>query len=185
MKTLAHLRTSLRNFRTTGMIARSSRFLCRKMVKHIDWQSAQVIIELGAGDGVLTKYILEKMRPDAVLLCFEINPDFCEILRGVSDKRFHLVEDSAENLYTHLQKYGFEEADAILSAIPFISLPEELTESIVLACRNHLKIGGLFVQFHYSIHMKRFYKRIFGNVRTEFVAINIPPAFVMLCKKEI
>jgi phospholipid N-methyltransferase len=70
--------------RTTGSIIRSSKYLCKAMIKPIDFNKANVIVELGAGDGVLTHYILNRMKPQAKLLCFEINPKFCEVLKQMS-----------------------------------------------------------------------------------------------------
>jgi phospholipid N-methyltransferase len=184
MSKLAFFRESLRNLRTTGAIARSSRFLVKEMLKPIDFQNAKVIVELGAGDGVLTFEILSRMSPDAKLLCFEINPQFCEILRGIEDKRFQLIEDSAEHLYEYVEKLGFKEVDYVISAIPFVALPDELSYSIVGGCHKALKKTGLYIQFHYSTMIKKMYQHIFGNVDINFVALNIPPAFVMICIKQ-
>jgi phospholipid N-methyltransferase len=79
----------------------------RDMLQPIDFARAQVIVELGAGNGIFTHEILRRMRPDAVLICFEIHPKFCEMLReNISDKRFMLIEDSAENLQKHLEQQG-------------------------------------------------------------------------------
>ncbi|MEM1215016.1 MAG: ribosomal RNA adenine dimethylase, partial [Bacteroidota bacterium] len=72
----------LRNMRTVGTVTPSSRFLCESMLKGIDFSKAKFLVELGAGDGVVTKHILKRMRPDARLLAFEVQPDFCELLRA-------------------------------------------------------------------------------------------------------
>ena len=95
---LSFLKESIRNIRTTGSVVRSSRFLVREMLKPVDFKQAKVIVELGAGDGVLTREILKKMHANARLLCFEINPEFCKILNEIKDKRLILIEDSAENI---------------------------------------------------------------------------------------
>lgn len=55
-------RESLRNLRSIGSVLPSSRFLCRAIVKHIDAQLAHTVVELGPGDGVVTRYILEKLQ---------------------------------------------------------------------------------------------------------------------------
>lgn len=182
--TLSFFKTSLRNFRTTGAIARSSKFLVKEMMKPIDFKQAKVIVELGAGDGVMTFEILKLMQPNSRLLCFEINPQFCEILRGINDDRFILIEDSAEMLGEHLRQLNIQDVDVIISAIPFVALPDELSESIVTGCFKALKKRGLYIQFHYSTLIKRMYKKIFGNIDINFVPLNIPPAFVMICEKK-
>jgi phospholipid N-methyltransferase len=180
---LSFLKESIRNIRTTGSVVRSSRYLVREMLKPVDFKQAKVIVELGAGDGVLTREILKKMHANARLLCFEINPEFCKILNEIKDKRLILIEDSAENLDVHMKKMNITEVDYIISGIPFVSLPDELSYSIVRGCYEALKKTGLYVQFHYSTIIKRMYQEIFGNVDINFVARNFPPAFVMVCIK--
>ncbi|MBL7813706.1 MAG: methyltransferase domain-containing protein [Saprospiraceae bacterium] len=184
MKHLDFLKESFKNIRTTGAVARSSKYLVREMMQPIHFADAKIIVELGAGDGVLTIELLSRMAADARLLCFEINPEFCKILRGaIDDPRFVLIEDSAENLEQYLQEWGFEKADYIISAIPFIALPNELVYRIVSVCHKVLKNKGLFIQFHYSSFIQKMYRKFFDHVEVEFVPLNIPPAFVMICEK--
>ena len=184
MKHLDFLIESFRNIRTTGAVARSSKYLVREMMQPISFADAKVIIELGAGDGVLTVELLNRMSPQSLLLCFEINTEFCKILRGaIDDPRFILIEDSAEHLEEYLQKHGFKEADYIISAIPFISLPNELVYRIVSVCHKVLKNKGLYIQYHYSSFIQKMYRKFFDHVEVEFVPLNIPPAFVMVCHK--
>jgi phospholipid N-methyltransferase len=183
MDGLAFLKESIKSMRTTGAIARSSKYLCREMLKPIDFKKAKVIVELGAGDGVMTQQILQHLKPDGRLICFEINPQFCEILRGIKDERFVLIEDSAEHINEQLRTLGIQEADYIVSAIPYMMLPEDLSNNIVKSSFKALKKKGLYIQFHYSTFIQRMYKRIFGNVKITFVPLNVPPAFVMICEK--
>ena len=153
------------------------------MLKPVDFKNAKVIVELGAGDGALTREILLKMQPHARLLCFEINPEFCRILKEIEDSRFILIEDSAEKLGGYMRRLAIKEVDYVISAIPFVALPDEISYSIVEGCYKALKKTGLYVQFHYSTVIKRMYQSIFGNVDINFVARNFPPAFVMVCIK--
>lgn len=184
MTHLNFLKESFKNLRTTGAVARSSKYLVREMMQPINFMQAKVIVELGAGDGVLTVELLNRMSPDALLLCFEINAEFCKILRGaIDDPRFILIEDSAENLEIHLQTFGFKEADYIMSAIPFMALPNELVHRIVSVCHKVLKNKGLYIQYHYTSFIQKMYRKFFGNVDVVFVPLNIPPAFVMICEK--
>jgi phospholipid N-methyltransferase len=184
MKKMTFFKETLKNWRTTGAIVRSSQFLCQEMLRPVDFQQATVIIELGAGDGVFTHELLKKMRPDARLLCFEIQPAFCEILREVKDSRFILIEDSAELVEMYMARYELTKADYVISGIPFVSLPDELSYKIVGNCYKILKSGGLYIQFHYTTFVKKMYRNIFGNVDITFVPLNFPPAFVMICEKK-
>lgn len=175
---------TIKNIKTTGSVTHSSKFLCRRMIKPVDFENANLIVELGAGDGVITKHILRKMRPDTRLLVFEINPKFCEKVRKIEDERMILIEDSAENLGQHLKRLDLPEADYIISAIPFAGLPKPLVDTIVLECLANLRTGGKFIQMQYSLVLKKTYHRIFGNVKVDFTPANVPPAFVLVSEKE-
>ena len=158
--------------------------MCRKMSQFIDSQDDLIIVELGAGDGVITSFILEKMSPDAKLYVFEINTELCAVISKIKDPRMILVNDSAEHMESYLLKHGITQVDMIISAIPFLVLPDELTKDILMAGKKMLKTGGNFIQMHYVSSIKKMYKNIFGNVHTYFVPVNIPPGYVFRCVKE-
>ncbi len=182
-ETIEFFRESLRNLKTVGTFTRSSRFLCKEAVSHVDFTQAELIVELGAGDGVITRHILRAMKPTARLLAFEVNPAFCETLREIDDPRLILAEDSAANLGQHLEKLGAAKVDYVISAIPFVALPKEDGQKIVQICHDHLKGEGRYIQVHYSLILKKLYQTIFGNVDINFVPLNVPPAFVLVSEK--
>ncbi len=89
----------LRNLRSTGSVAPSSRFLCRAIVSKINPEFGQTVVELGPGDGVITRYILDRLQADARLIIFEINEVFVEKIKSTfNDPRLTVVHDSAENM---------------------------------------------------------------------------------------
>ena len=179
------LRESFRNLRNTGSIAPSSRFLCRKIVEKIDPAQARVVVELGPGDGVITRHILERISAETQLLIFEINEVFVEKIRqNFSDPRLTLVHDSAENMGQYFAAHNIEQVDYIVSGIPFVMLPDSLAECIITECRRWLRPGGQFIQFHYSPRLLGFYRRMFGNATVDIIPLNIPPAMVIVCEKK-
>jgi len=184
MSKIDFLKTSLQNMKTVGAIARSSRFLCKKMISFTDFSTAKIIVEIGAGDGVITKHILESMQEDATLIAFEVLPDMVEKLKEINDPRLKVVADSAELIEKYLISFGFEKADSIVSAIPFVMMPDELALAIIQACADNLKTGGKFSQVHYSLIAKKLYEQVFGNVDVNFVPLNVPPAWVLVSEKQ-
>lgn len=184
MSTFSFLKEGLKNLGTTGTLTRSSPALCRAAIDGIDFQEAKVIVELGAGDGVITRHILKRLRPDGVVLAFEVAADLCEDMRAIGDPRLIVVEDSAANLQQHLQANKLGQADAVVSAIPFTLLPPALGKRIVAAARDCLKPGGHYKQVHYSLKTKNYYREAFGNVHIRWVPWNLPPAFVLSCVKQ-
>lgn len=182
---LHFLRESLRNIRLTGSVAPSSRFLCRAIVGKISPLPGQTVVELGPGDGVITRYILNRLLPDARLVIFEINEIFVEKIRATfDDPRLTVVHDSAENMGLHFQKMGIKQVQYVISGIPFIMLPETLATSITNACLQYLSPHGKFIQFHYTPFMLGFYRKVFGNLSIKVVPLNIPPALVLWCEKK-
>ncbi len=173
----------MRDIQTVGTITSTSSATGRRMIRQIDFAKVKCIAELGAGDGVITKEILAKMPANAKLISFEINPRFCEELDKINDNRLIVINDSAEKIAEYVQKFGFNAADHVISALPFSSLPLALGESIVTKSCDILKKGGLYVQIHYSLHRKPLYQRIFGNVDWEMTFINVPPAFILTSVK--
>lgn len=184
MKRIDFLKEGLKDLKTVGTITRSSRYLCKNMIKHINFQEADLIVELGGGDGVITRFILDKMKPNAKLLVFEVNPKFCDILRNIGDDRLVVAEDSAEKLEDYLDRLGAGKVDYVVSALPFVALPKELGLDIVSKCHQFMKQGGRYVQVHYSLLTKKLYQTVFGNVDVNFVPLNVPPAFVLVSEKK-
>ncbi len=184
MNAITFLSESLRNLKTVGTVTRSSPALCKGAIRQVDFVGARHLLELGAGDGVITKHILAAMHPEARLMAFEVNARFCDQLRALDDERLIVVEESAEHLKRHLLANDFAEIDAVVSAIPFVSLPKTLADTIVRLCEDVLRVGGPFCQVHYSLVRKKVYETIFGNVKVDFIPMNVPPAFVLTSRKE-
>jgi phospholipid N-methyltransferase len=175
----------LKNLKTVGTITRSSSFLCKEILKQIEFTSGQVILELGAGDGVITHYILKKMPPDAKLIALEINPVFCDELRKINDDRLIVVDQSAVHLNEILKSLEIEQLDHVISAIPFVIFPENIATQIIQAAFDHMAPMAKFIQVHYSLLAKKMYEKIFGQVNVRFVPFNIPPAFLLTMQKAV
>ena len=174
----------IKHFKEVGTFSRSSHFVGKTMTKdkYIDFANAKCIVELGAGDGPITKQLLQQMRPDAKLLCFEINEKFYEDLckKFGDDPRSTIINDDAQKLGEYIRQAGFEKADAVLSEIPFVIIPED---DIIIEAHKYLKKGGKYVQLHYSMVAKKRYERIFNNIEIDFVTFNVPPAFIHISEK--
>ena len=106
------------------------------------WGVSLSIAELGAANGVLTKGILSRMRRDAMLDAYEINPGFIGQLRTIDDRRLNVVAASAERL---INPY-----DIVFSCLPLLSLPLRISMRILNQIRQQMSADGLFIQFQYS-----------------------------------
>ena len=172
----------LKQGKDVGSITPSSKFLVKKMIEPIDFSKAKTIVEFGPGTGVITLEILKNMREDARLIVFEINEEFLTKLRKITDHRMEIVSDSAEHLEKHFSEKGIDKADYIISSLPLAVIPKKTEYAILNSAKKTLRASGSFVQFQYSIASLRKLKDIFDEVKIDFTAVNIPPAFVFTCR---
>lgn len=171
--------------RMVGAISASSRTLGEKMIESIDFTKDKVLVELGPGTGVFTEIFMERMPEDAVLFVFELNDRFYEQLKEkITDKRIHIIHDTAEKVSDYLHQHGYDKADAILSSLPLAMFSKELRESVLSASKNALKPGGTYVQFQYSLQAKKELEKTFKKVKIRWTPRNFPPAFVYSCKND-
>lgn len=175
---------SIKNLKTIGTFTRTSKYACKSLTAQLDFSSIDLMVELGGGDGAITLHILKNLKPNAKLIVFEVNELFCNKLKIIKDKRLIIVRDSAENLENYLKTQEIDKVDAILSAIPFMLIPEEISFRILQTCKNVLKPSARFLQIHYSLTRKKMYEAIFGNIKLVFVPINFPPLFIFVCIKK-
>jgi len=184
MKRLQFLVEGIKNIQNIGSVAPSGPAMCKMMSSFVDPNHHGTIIEMGAGDGVITRHILKKMPKDGVLLAFEINPTLYNTLLKIDDTRLIPICDDILNIEHYLTERNITKVDMVISAIPFLVLPDHFMESVLTLCKNILTSEGIFVQMHYSNHTQKKYKRFFKNVKSYFVPLNIPPGYVYLCSNK-
>ncbi len=182
-KKISFFREFLKERRTVGAISPSSIFLAKKMISSIDFSRARTLVEFGPGTGIFTKQILKNMHPDAKLFVFETQKSFCEKLKTeIVDNRMILINDSAEKIGEYLQKNGLENAEYIISSLPFTVIPSQIKNSILNQSVKFLAPMGSFLQFQYSLNAHKLLKSKFKQVKLDFTPMNIPPAFIYRCQ---
>jgi phospholipid N-methyltransferase len=180
---LLFARNFFRHPRMLGSIIPSSRFLIRQLLQPVDWATARVIVEYGPGVGSITAQILQRMRPDALLIAIETNSDFVKFLRSTfPDGRLRVMEGSAESVDEILRQQGHEHVDYIISGIPFSTIPAELRERILLKTFGALAPGGSFLVYQFSTRVLPDLQRIFHYVKRRFEPLNVLPAHLFFCQ---
>ena len=71
----------LRHGTAIASLAPSSPWLSRTTVRNIAWDRREVLVELGAGTGPITRVLAERARPDCRVIVLERDPDFARLLR--------------------------------------------------------------------------------------------------------
>jgi len=173
----------IKSFKTSGTITPSSPRLISRLPAPIDFGSAKCIIELGPGNGCVTKAILEKLSPDCLLVCFELNSVFIEQLELIADPRLRIVNACASSIREELDKLNIESVDHVVSSLPLALIDSKIVDIILRSVGKNLKTGGHFQQYQYSLKNYADMKPMFSDVKLRFTLRNVPPAFVYECIK--
>lgn len=185
------LRAFVRRPTRTGAVVPSSRELAELMTTDMALDQADTVVELGAGTGVFTRLIGERVRSEALVLAFEIDPSLAQALHGTVPG-VRIVNDSAERIADHLGQAGRASADTILSGLPWAIFSRDLQEMLLRAVIDALAPGGRFATFAYipaawfppGRRFRAMLERGFSRVETTRVVWrNVPPAFVYRCRK--
>lgn len=178
----SYLSQFFKDSKEVGAVAPSSKSLGRKICSFIDFDKADVIVELGPGNGVFTKLLLERMKPGSKLLALETNAAFCNLIREtIKDDRLILVEDSAEHITKYLEQHGYHSCQYVVSSLPYTVFPSELKNAILDDAVKALNNDGMYLQFQYSLNAFKLLKSKFDKVNYTFSLLNFPPAFVYRC----
>jgi len=162
----------------------SSRYVIRNILKHIDFENAECIIEYGPGIGNITGALLKRLKPRARLICFETNKKFCRLLgENMRDTRLKIVNDTAKNLDFYLKKDNIANVDYVISGIPFSLINMNDKKSIICKTRDSLRLGGKFIVYQLRPHMKKYLGIYFKKILLKIEIRNIPPTFIFICEK--
>ena len=172
---LEFFRGFLRSPDQVGSVIPSSRFLERRLVQSAGIAEADCVVELGPGTGGTTRALLDAMRPDARLLTIELDAHFAEMLNEIGDPRLFSHHGSAADLGEILADYGLSAPNAIVSGIPFSTMPRAVGTAILEAIRDHLAPGGCFVAYQFRGHVGRMGRTVLGAPEIEFEWLNVPP----------
>lgn len=166
-----------------GSITPSSSQLVRAMLDPIPWAQVRTVVELGAGTGVVTAALKQRLKFGANAFIFEKDP----VLRthlGRNHPDLHYFPE-ALHIDDVLFKQGITQADAILSSLPFTNFPPQLRVSLLNQVRDRLAPDGVFTAYQYSRQIKPLLQERFQQVDIRWVPCNFPPAFVYICRKPI
>lgn len=177
MSTLTYIRSFFMD-KDVASVTPTSRFCIRTVCKPIDFSKDINIVEYGAGAGVFSRYVLERMSPKSRLFLFETNELLYKKLLTIRDEKVRFYRKSVEHVTDLLDDKVIGTVDYIISGIPFSFLDEHQKESILSQSKEILKPGGMFLAYQTSGHLKDPLKRTFGSVETEWEWRNIPPMTV-------
>ncbi|WNO53987.1 class I SAM-dependent methyltransferase [Stakelama saccharophila] len=160
-----------------GSIVPSSDRLIRKMLDRVDWDTTKVFVEYGPGVGTFCDAILERMAPDAQFIAIDTNEDFVDYLRHhFRDPRFSAVQGSAADVVDIVADHGHDNADFVLSGLPFSTLPPGMGARISAETAKVIRPGGAFLVYQFSPKVKDFLTPEFDRIDHDMEWWNVPPA---------
>ncbi len=173
---LAFLRGFVRDPAGVGSVVPSSHRLEQRLVRNARIAEARTVVELGPGTGGTTRAFLRAMGPQSRLVAIELDPQFhARLADTVRDPRLFAECGSAERIAAFLAARRLPAPDAIVSGIPFSTMPQDVGERIAAAVADVLAPGGRFVAYQVRPRVAGFASPHLGTPRFEWEWWNIPP----------
>jgi phospholipid N-methyltransferase len=187
MSTLSYVKNFISD-KYIASITPTSDFGVRKVCSKIDFSRSGLVVEFGPGTGVFTKYLLQKMGADSLLVMIERNANFAKELRGrFRDPRAVVVNGCASDILDTLAGIGKPAADYVISGIPFSFLTDNKKDRILRNSFAALHHGGKFLAYQTfyqsNNHLKYHLEQIFPLVQVEYEMLNIPPLRIYEARK--
>ena len=168
--------------RTVGAVCPSSPFLATSMAQEVNINDDGFVIELGGGTGNITKALLAHGVPPRKLITIERSPELAaylsqkfpgiQVIKGDAGQLVTLLGDCTRNI------------NAIVSGLPFKSLPDDIVSAIKQQIQTLLQEGGKFIQFTYDLTLSELsFGSGFSVINSKIEWRNLPPARIstMVC----
>jgi phosphatidylethanolamine/phosphatidyl-N-methylethanolamine N-methyltransferase len=177
----------LRDPKRVASIVPSSRWLAEAMVRNLELEPGDVVLEYGPGTGSMTQVLDRKIGRGVRYLGIERDPGFFDVLtQRFPHLRFH--RGSVEHVAQILHLDGLPRPKAIISGLPFVSMRPAVMRSILEATRNVLRKDGVFRTFTYvnaypmpgARRLRELMAELFGEFTSSRPILrNVPPAIVL------
>jgi phospholipid N-methyltransferase len=173
-----------------GAISPSSQDLALKMIEGVVADENNVVLEIGCGTGAISKYLQNLIPNRDSFLGIEIDEDFVEMLKRDIPKLNFICEDACKTTEI-LSKKNLGKVSFVISGLPFVVLPPEISKGILDEVDKLMQKGCLFRTFQYAhgYHLPpaaKFRKELnarYGKVeRSDLILKNIPPAYTLTWK---
>ncbi len=181
------LQAFLKNPAKVGSIAPSSSELAMKMCEKIVPNHDKIVLELGVGTGAITKFLQENLPDDKSYLGIELDGDLVKSLK-VRYPDLSFVRGNACELADIHRESGLGKVGYIICCLPFVSLPNEVGEKILLEIDKFMQQGCTFRTFQYAhgyyfpsaIKLREFMRSRYGKAKkSPLIVKNVPPAYTL------
>ena len=119
-----------------GALTPSSKYFVRDVIKRMPLDSAETVVEYGAGEGVVTRGMLKKMPEGSKLIAIDTNPELVKSLKKINDSRLEIFHGKVQEF---IIKRKEKSVDCAISGIPFTYLAPKEKEYILAHTAKILK----------------------------------------------
>lgn len=160
-----------------GSVVPSSRMLARAIASQVSWQEGQVVVELGAGTGAISRGLLEILPPEALVM-IELDQSLVSFLQ----RRFpevRVLQGDATNFAPLLAEEGIGPVATVISGLPMVNMPFSFQEGVISQSFEVLPRSGFVLQYSYSPITPIPAERLGLDAElVRYVIRNVPPAAV-------
>jgi len=182
------LQAFLKNPGKVGAIKPSSPELALKMIEGVSPDKDNAILELGVGTGAITRFLQTVVPDERSYLGIEIDRDLVRSLKR-NFPSMMIVRGNAVNTWAIHQRSGIGNVSYIICCLPFVSLPNDVGEKILLEVERFMEQGNCtFRTFQYAhgfyfpsaIRLREFMRKRFGkSQKSPLIVKNVPPAYTL------
>ena len=187
------LQAFLKNPGKVGAIAPSSPELAQKMIEDIAPDENNIILELGVGTGAITKFVQDIVPNSDSYLGVELDEDLVRNLKK-NYAQLQIVSGNACDVFDIHQKSGLGKVGFIICCLPFVSIPNDVGEKILLQIDKFMDAGCTFRTFQYAhgyyfpsaIKLREHMRDRYGkSKRSPMIMKNMPPAYTLTWKTSV
>jgi phosphatidylethanolamine/phosphatidyl-N-methylethanolamine N-methyltransferase len=169
-----HFLAWVKNPLDVASVCPSSHALTSLIANRPTVRNAEIVVDLGPGNGETSRALLRQMKSGSTLLAIEQNRQLAESLRRIQDDRLIALNDDAKNLGRLVKQYRLNRPDVIVSGIPFSSLDPEEANRIVRTIYEALGPGGQFIAYQLRSTVDKHACQYFSGPQVTWVWRNIP-----------
>ena len=184
---LQFLQAFLKNPLKVGAIAPSSPELAAKMLQGIEPDDENIVLELGVGTGAITKFLRDVIKTRTAYLGLELD---AELVKSINLRYpdLNVICGNAAEAYSIHRESGLGKVRYVICCLPFVSLPKEVSESVLCEIAKFMDEGCELRIFQYAhgyylppaIRLREFLRNRYGkSKRSPLILKNVPPAFTL------
>lgn len=181
------LQAFLKNPLKVGSIAPSSPELAARMIEGIKPDENNIVLELGVGTGAITKHLQDVLPNKDSYLGIELDKNLVRSLRNKYED-LKIVCGNAANAHDIHRRSGLGKVGYIICCLPFVSLPNEVGEQILVEIDKFMQEGCTVRTFQYAhgfympsaLKLREFMRNRYGkSQKSPLIVKNVPPAYTL------